>query len=327
MAVTLASRLQAVPIANPERIGFLLLPGFSMLDFASATEVLRDTNALLGREAYQWFAIAPSENVVQASNGLNLRADRTLHDAPRLDRLFVCAEVEVELGDSIKLHKWLRALERDNCRIGAIGAGTYVLAKAEMLKGRSCTAHWQLAPWLLEQFPDLKLSRHLFESDRGLLTCCGGTAVVDMFVRIIATTHGRDLIDQLTMDLQVDRLRSQDDEQQSAPLPELGSRPRKLQSAIRHMEATLETPLSPEWIAAQVGVTTRHLQRLFRLHTGASPGKFYMDLRLRRARLLLQQTRMPVLEVAVAVGFSSHSHFSKRYRERYGLTPVQQRAA
>ena len=148
-----------------------------------------------------------------------------------------------------------------------------------------------------------------------------------MFVRIIATTHGRDLIDQLTMDLQVDRLRSQDDEQQSAPLPELGSRPRKLQSAIRHMEATLETPLSPEWIAAQVGVTTRHLQRLFRLHTGASPGKFYMDLRLRRARLLLQQTRMPVLEVAVAVGFSSHSHFSKRYRERYGLTPVQQRAA
>jgi AraC family transcriptional regulator, glycine betaine-responsive activator len=327
MAAKLATRLRVVPPPGPERIGFLLIPGFSMLDFASATDVLGGANETLGRTAYQWQAISISGKQVEASNGIPIWVDVELGEVSRLDRLFICAEVEVKRGDNQAVHQWLRALERDECRLGAIGAGTYVLAKAELVRGRNCTIHWQLAPWLLEQFPNINLSKHVFESDRGLLTCCGGTAVVDMFVRMIASVHGREIADELSMELLVDRVRSQHDEQQSAPLAQLGSRPRKLQSAIRHMEATVETPLSPEWIASQVGVTTRHLQRLFRLHTGASPARFYMDLRLRRARLLLQQTRMPVLEVAVAVGFTSHSHFSKRYRERYGLTPVQQRAA
>lgn len=309
-----------------QQFGFLLLPGFSLLDLAAASECLNSANVLLGYEAYRWRTFAPGNQYATASNGITLRADCGTDKHVRATRMFVLAEQQPDEAGDTRLLGWLRALDKSGCKVGAIGAGTFVLARAELIRERTCTIHWQCAPKLREAFPGIALSGNVFAVDDGLLTCSGGTAVVDMLMRLVNHDHGRTIGEQLQSQLQVERARTESDPQQSVPIAAMNARPRKLQYAIRQMEAQLESPPSPDHIAAQVGVTTRHLQRLFQLHTGASPGRFYMNLRLRRARLLLQQTRMPVLDVAIAVGFTSHSHFSKRYREMYGATPVKHRA-
>ena len=314
-------------VHHPQRnFGFVLLPGFSLLDLAAATECLNNANALLGYEAYRWRTFALGTQHAVASNGITLRADCATDKPVHADRMFVLAEQHPETAGDAPLLGWLRMLDKGGCKVGAIGSGTYTLARAELIGERACTVHWQSAPKLCEAFPAIRLSGNIFAIDAGLLTCSGGTAVVDMLMRLVTHDHGRDICEQLQSHLHVERARTECDPQQTVPLVAINARPRKFQTAIRQMEAQLQTLTSPNHIAAQIGVTTRHLQRLFQAHTGASPGRFYMNLRLRKARLLLQQTRMPVLDVAVAVGFTSHSHFSKRYRERYGVTPVKHRA-
>lgn len=309
----------------PRHIAFLLLPGFSLLGFTNAVETLREANQLLGHRAYRWSTVSSDGRAVRASSELDLPVQSSVERVGPVNAVFVCAELDMDTGTTPVICRWLQRLDRNGTPLGALNAGTYVLARAQVLRGRRCTIHWEAAPLLAERFPDTAPTRRVFEVDRGLYTCAGGMSVLDLFVRVVSAEHGKPVGDALGMRLQIDRLRSSDDEQRSVPLPQLELRPLKLQGAIREMEATIDAPVSPEDIAARVGITTRHLQRLFRAHASASPARFYMDLRLRQARLLLHQTRMPVLEVAVAVGFSSHSHFSKRYRERYQRTPQRER--
>ena len=105
----------------------------------------------------------------------------------------------------------------------------------------------------------------------------------------------------------------------------LGVDNRKLIDSIHLMEAHLEEPLAQGALAAAVGISRRQLERLFRRHVGRPPNRYYMQLRLDRARRLLLQTDMAVVDVAMACGFVSASHFAKCYRRLYGVTPRQAR--
>ncbi len=91
------------------------------------------------------------------------------------------------------------------------------------------------------------------------------------------------------------------------------------------MENNIEDPISPSLLAKQVGVSTRQLERLFRRYLSRSPKRYYMELRLQKARHLLMQTDMTVINVALACGFASPSHFSKCYRVQYNITPYRER--
>jgi transcriptional regulator GlxA family with amidase domain len=91
------------------------------------------------------------------------------------------------------------------------------------------------------------------------------------------------------------------------------------------MEANLEDPISPAKLAEEVGISTRQLERLFRRYLARSPKRYYMELRLQKARHLLLQTDMSVINVALACGFTSPSHFSKCYRTHFSTTPYRER--
>jgi len=228
------------------------LPGFSLLDLAAATECLNNANALLGYEAYRWRTFALGTQHAVASNGITLRADCATDKPVHADRMFVLAEQHPETAGDAPLLGWLRTLDKSGCKVGAIGSGTYTLARAELIGERACTVHWQSAPKLCEAFPAIRLSGNIFAIDAGLLTCSGGTAVVDMLMRLVTHDHGRDICEQLQSHLHVERARTECDPQQTVPLAAMNARPRKLQTAIRQMEAQLQTPTSPNHIAAQI---------------------------------------------------------------------------
>jgi transcriptional regulator GlxA family with amidase domain len=158
------------------------------------------------------------------------------------------------------------------------------------------------------------------------MTCPGGTASLDMILNLIERRHGRDLAGEIADEFIQHRVRDGNDPQRMT----LESRTRigdpRLLSAISAMEKNLEEPLSLRQLCAVSGLSLRHLQRRFTEVLGRSPSAFYRELRLQRARRMLMHGSRSILEVAVATGFVSGSHFSRCYRAQFGRPPREEQA-
>ena len=219
----------------------------------------------------------------------------------------------------------IRRLDRNGAIIGAICTGTYLMAAAGLLDERRCTIHWENIDGLAEEFPLLEITNELFEIDDKRVTCSGGTASLDMILYLIAQVHGQSLAAQVSDQFIHDRIRDPSDRQRMELRSRLGVSHPKLLAVVGLMELGLEEPLSQTELAMKANLSTRQLERLFRKYLSTTPTRYYLNLRLAKARQLLRQTAMSILSIALACGFVSASHFSKCYREVYGRTPRAER--
>ena len=146
-------------------------------------------------------------------------------------------------------------------------------------------------------------------------------------LKLIATDHGNDLANNVADLLIYSSIRTDQDVQRLSIPTRIGVRHPKLSQVILLMEKNIEDPISPAELADIVGMSTRQLERLFRRYLNRSPKRYYMELRLSKARNLLMQTDMSVINVALACGFASPSHFSKCYRSHYNTTPYRERGS
>jgi AraC family transcriptional regulator, glycine betaine-responsive activator len=316
----------------PDRFAFVLVPNFSMIAFASALEPLRIANRMADRELYSWQIVSRDRGQVRASNGCIVTTDQSLADVAvgpgrSSPTIVLCSGLGAERIHDRELFAWLRRADRAGAMIGAVCTGAHVLAKAGLLEGYKCTIHWENLPGFMEEFPDAHVTADLFEVDRNRLTCSGGTAALDLMLHLIAAKHGQELAGKVSEQCLMDRIRQPHDQQRTPYRVRLGIHHPKLIGAIEMMEANVEEPLDQEMLARYVGLSRRQLERLFRKHLGRTPAQYYLELRLERARHLLYQTTLPVMNVAFATGFVSASHFSTCYRQLYGKTPRAERTA
>ncbi|MEX2517795.1 MAG: GlxA family transcriptional regulator [Paracoccaceae bacterium] len=314
-----------VEIPRTREFAFLLIESFSMIAFAAAMEPLRVANRMARRELYSWRVVSEDGGVVTCSNGTRVVADSGFVDLDRNAMIMVCGGVDVNRMTTRGVLTWLRKQERRGVAMGAVCTGAYVLAKAGLLDGVRCTIHWENRDSLREEFPDLELSNRYFERDGARWTSSGGTAAADMILHMINEEQGRELAALVVDQLALTPLRSAVDEQRLSVPARMGVRHPKLTAVIRRMEQNIEEPISPSILAEEVGMSTRQLERLFRRYLDRSPKRYYMELRLQQARSLLLQTDMTVINVALACGFTSPSHFSKCYRSNYDRTPYRER--
>jgi AraC family transcriptional regulator, glycine betaine-responsive activator len=310
---------------EPQTIGFLLVPEFSMLAFTSSIEPLRVANRVSGRTLYAWTIIGPGGDDVYASNGVGVTADAALPEKPPVDILCVCAGLRARNYASPAILAAMRDYARAGKMIGSVCTGSYLMARAGLLDQYRCTIHWEFVEAFAESFPGLDITATLFEVDRNRFTCSGGTAPIDMMIHAIAEDHGRDLAISVAEQLLHNFVREPHDTQRMPIKHRTGLKQPKLLAAIAHMEAHIETCVSIIDIAETINVSARQLERLFRTELCKTPSRYYLELRLNRARLLLVQTEMPILQVAVATGFTSAAHFSKTYKELFGRTPTNER--
>ncbi|GAB5467787.1 MAG: GlxA family transcriptional regulator [Rhodospirillales bacterium] len=312
-------------LSSPERFGFLLLPEYSTMSLSSILEPLRSANRLSARQLYDWTVLTPDGEAAVSSSAVRILPDESIETVERLDVLVVIAGMRPELQGDKRLLAVLRRLARQGCRLGAISTGSYLLARAGLLDDYRCTIHWEYIAGFQEAFPNLDVTDELFEIDRNRFTCSGGTAALDLMLSLIGADHGRDLATGVAEQFIHERIRDRHDPQRMALRARVGVSHPKLLKVIELMEASLEEPLLRSDLARQTGLSTRQLERLFRKYLGRTPTRYYLELRLQKARALLMQTSMSVLDVALACGFVSASHFSKCYREYYAKTPRQER--
>lgn len=304
---------------------FLLIEKFSMIAFAAAIEPLRVANRMARKRLYSWRIVTENGEFATCSNGARVMADSGFVDLDRGAMVIACGGVDVNRMATRGVLTWLRKQARRGVGMGAVCTGAHVLAKAGLLEGVRCTIHWENRESFREEFPELNLSNRYFERDGARWTCSGGTASADMMMQMINEEQGRELTAMVVDQLALTPLRTALDEQRLSVPARMGVRHPKLTTVIHRMEENIEEPISPVTLAAEVGMSTRQLERLFRRYLNRSPKRYYMDLRLQQARNLLLQTDMSVINVALACGFTSPSHFSKCYRAHFNRTPYRER--
>ncbi|WP_295045237.1 GlxA family transcriptional regulator [uncultured Paracoccus sp.] len=316
-----------MPSDKPRRFTFLLLERFTMLPFTAAIEPLRLANRAAGRELYAWRLVGPGQDWATCSNGARVAVDAGLDDTPpdRDDVIIVCGGTEIARAATRPVLTWLRRQARRGAVMGAVCTGAWILAEAGLLDGRKATIHWENHDGFAEAFPQVDLYRSVFVNDGNRLTAAGGTSSIDMMLHLIADAHGEALATEVADQMLHTTIRTNQDRQRLSIPTRIGVRHPRLAAVIARMEGNLEDPISPAQLAADAGMSTRQLERLFRRYLNRSPKRYYMETRLARARNLLMQTDMSIIEVALASGFSSPSHFSKCYRALYGGTPYRER--
>ncbi len=309
------------------RIGFVLIPEFSFLAFGSALDPLRMANQLSDKHLYDWTLISRDGHAVKASNGVMVPVDRSIEEVAGLDIILVCSGVNVHEHCHVEVMAWLRRQARKEVVLGALCTAGYLLAKAGVLNGYRCTVHWEHISSICEAllFPDVTFTSELFVLDRDRYTCSGGVAPLDMLLNVIARHHGARLSEGIAEEFLHERIRDFSDRQRTPLKVRLGSSQPKLVEAVTLMEANLHETLSLDELANHARLSRRQLERLFQRYLGCPPTRYYLDLRLGRARQLLLQTEMPITDVAIACGFVSPPHFTKCYHDRYGRSPRDER--
>lgn len=309
---------------RPRRYVFLLIPGFSMLGFTCALETLSLANRYAGgRQHYIWKLLSADGRPAAAWNGVTVEVDDGLIPLGRDDTLVVCAGEDAAAGSTRPVLAWLRRETRKGIAFGALSSGAYTLALAGLIAGKRVTTHWEYKTALMEMLPDITLEDGIYSVDGRVFTCAGGASSMDLMLHMINRDFGPDLADWVAEQMVYTAPRD-DGRSQRIPLQgRTGVGDRKLAQAIAIMRANTEEPLNPDTVARAAGLSTRQMERLFSRHLGTSPGRYYVSLRLEKARQLLRQTELGVSEVSLICGFVSASHFSRSYKAAFGVAPSQ----
>ena len=320
--------IKVVPATEkPRKFVFVLLPNFTLLSFASAIECLRISNRMSNKALYEWEILGENGEAITCSAGIEFQVDHDLIELNRDDTIMLCGGANVRAATTKRLLSWLRRESRRGLAIAGLCTAAFPLAKAGLLDGKRATIHWENQDSFAEEFENVELTKSVFVIEGNRMTTAGGTSSIDLMLRLIANDHGEDLANAVADQQIYSSIRTTQDVQRLSVPTRLGVRHPKLSQVIQMMEANIEEPISPSILAKHVAMSTRQLERLFRRYLSRSPKRYYMELRLQKARNLLMQTDMSVINVALACGFASPSHFSKCYRAHYSTTPFRERGS
>jgi transcriptional regulator GlxA family with amidase domain len=308
----------------PKRVGFLLLPGFSMVTLGAAADLLNSCGSSV-EPYHSVHLIGVDGGPVRSSTGFVVLPSQSIREASDFFLVLVVSNLEFSEFYDEAAAAWLRRQARSGCRIGALGSGSIFAAKAGLLDGYRCTTHWQLFGEFARRFPAVVLTRDLYSIDRDRLTCAGGTAALDLILAMIAQDHGHDEAAEAAELLLHTCIRPSNESQRMAVQWRFNLTDKRLVRAVMLMEETIETPASLPELAYGAGMSNRQFQRLFSRELGQTPARFYLELRLKHAQTLLQRSTGSILDVALECGFADPSHFTRQYRQLFGETPGQSR--
>jgi len=307
------------------KFAFLTLPRYSMIALSSAVETLRMANMVTGQAVYDWSIVSLDGLPTPASNGLQLAPTIALQQLGPVDILFVCGGVDVQVAASPKILSSLRRLAERRVPLGGLCTGGYALAKAGLLDKYRATIHWENLSALREEFPRILLNDQLFTIDRDRFTCSGGIAPLDLMLHLVKARLGERIAQLISEQFIVDRIRNDRDRQYVPLRAQIGVSQESLIHAAQLMEQNIEKPLSLDEIAAATDLSRRQIERLFKRHLNCVPKRYYLQMRLRRARELLLHTSLPIVDITAACGFRSTTHFSKCYHAQFGYPPSAER--
>lgn len=309
---------------------FLLLENFSMMALTSAIDALRTANVLAEAELFSYQLVSIEGTSICGDLGFSSVVDATLADLnlAQVDALVICGGLRVDLQAEPALTRFLRRPQIKTLALGSLWNGVFALAHAGLLEATPCAVHRENRASFRELFSKVELKDRAYVLHDGphnkLFTCAGGSSALDMMLELIVESQGKQFVRGICDILTCDRI---NDAGEPAFLhdPSEAQLPQNLKDVIALMENNMEEMLTPEEIAALVGITRRQVERLFQRYLGSTPTRHYLELRLKRSHQLLTQTQLSMSDISLACGFVSYPHFSKCYRQFFNKTPSSSR--
>ena len=311
----------------PFKISVLVTRHFNAAATMNCLDAFRAANYVRGHSLYTWDIWSEHGGRCPASNGTTLHT-KPIQDMPvtRDGMLLVSSSWTPEAYATSEILGFIRKMARAGNMLASLDTGIFLLAEAGELHGHRATCHYEHIDAFQENYPNVDVREDIMVFDRRIASCAGGSASLDFGLLLVRQKHGDNLANAAAKYLCHDHIRRPGTRQADARSEPLGAgAPAKVRLSIAMMEDHLETPLSLPELCKRAGISQRQLDRLFKLHVGASPAQYYRNIRLDRARGLVTQTQMSMTQVALASGFGSQDHFSRAYKARFGLPPSRDR--
>jgi AraC family carnitine catabolism transcriptional activator len=308
-----------------QKIHFLLIPGFSLFGLTSMLDPLRHANRTRGENLYEWQLVSESGGLISSSDSIEIMTNASIKEIQKCETLIIFSGSDPQSSISAALLGFIRQQSHFGADIGCQDTGAYIAAAAGILDGYRATMHWENYETTLEAFPRVTLVQELLVIDRKRFSCPGALSGLDMMLYLITTQHGKELATLVADELVYTHQRDHSEPQRRSLQIRLDSRNTNLIEAVQLMEQNIEEPLLISELAEHIGVSARELERLFKRHVEQTPKAFYRQLRLEKARWMLQQTKDSVTTIATACGFVSLSHFTRCYQQQFSKLPSRER--
>lgn len=310
--------------SNTQEVSIVVLSDSSMMSLSAVIDPLRAANRLSRLPLFNWKIISLDGDPIQLTCGVEIKADKALSVKDSGDLLFVIAGFDHALHASTKHIKTLAQIASKFKTICAIEAGTWVLAKAGIIRHQHVTTHWEDTEKLADKYPNLDVRNERYVIDGNIWSSGGAAPTLDMMLHYLRTTQNKSLaIDVASVFIYVDSSSATD--AQTISLGRLQQHEPRLAKAIHIMEANLEETLSTGEIAQQVNLSVRMLELLCKKHLGITPGSYYLRLRLQAARKMVLDSNLSILDIALRCGFMSQSALSRAFMKRYATSPLKLR--
>lgn len=299
------------------RIGLLVLPDFHVLALTTLS-VFEVANKEAGERLYDLHVLSESGGPVRASLGIDVATGPI--DASPYDTVLIGVGMEVPVT-SPGIVQHLRRSAGSTRRLASICLGSYVLGDAGLLEGRRATTHWLFAADFAARFPRCRVEiDRIFIEDGPFWTSAGMTAGIDLAVGLIERDHGAALARKVARGMVMNHRRAGGQSQHSALL-DLDTPNDRIQTALAHARRNLRDPLSIEDLARAACLSVRQFTRLFRAETGLTPARAIERLRLEAARFMLDQSRLPIEDVARETGFGNRERMRRAFLRAFGEAP------
>ena len=310
---------------SPLRVTLLVFSGSSIMCVASAVDPLRAANRVSGETLFDWKIVSIDGEPPITTSGLPIAVSGRFDPGEKTDVLAIVGGFGTKNQGTPALLAALRRTARSAQAVGGIEAGTWLVARAGLLEGRSATTHWEDMEDFATAFPGVDVRPDRYVIDGPVFTSGGASPTFDLMLHLIRSRLGMAVALDVASVFIYDQAKAATDAQPLVSLGRLDGYDPRLAQAIRLMEAHVEAPVTVEAIARRAGVTPRTLESIFRKSIGETPGAYYLRLRLTAARKLVMDTRIPMAEIAGRTGFSSAAAFSRAFSRAFGRAPVHVR--
>jgi Transcriptional regulator containing an amidase domain and an AraC-type DNA-binding HTH domain len=312
------------------RIVILAFPGVQPLDVIGPAEVFAGADVLEGGGAYNVEVVAkdPGAISVRGSGYSLVPKTTTARCRGPIDTLIVAGGTGVRAAEGDKaLIRWIRSAARRSRRVTSVCSGSFLLARAGLLEGKTVTTHWASTAELARRHPELTVDpKPIFVRDGNVWTSAGVTSGMDLSLALVEEDFGREVAVEIARWLVLFLQRPGGQAQFSSHLStQLAAREplRELQSWIAdHLDADLRV----EALAERASMSPRNFARFFRRETGMTPAAYVEVLRVERARQLLEEATDPVELVSAQCGFGTPETMRRAFSRRVGAAPAEYRA-
>jgi transcriptional regulator GlxA family with amidase domain len=325
-------RTDPEPVGRVTTVTVVVIDGFSMLSLAAIIEPFNQANRADGTDHFRWRLVGILRKSATASCGIEIELSDDLAswrpDASSLREhlVVVCAGNDVDRHVSSKTRSFLRGVARKGATLAGVGTGAWMIADADLLEEKECTIHWSKMPSFSERFRDTRVNGQRVHSDENIYTCAGEMASFDFSLDIIQARLGATKSTRLA-EYFLGNIIAPTSARQKLPKPLLHAAPRHpLVQAITVMENNIAERKTLNEIARISLISRRQLERLFVKYLKTTPAQYYIQLRLEWGKNLLEQTCIPVIDIAVASGFVTASHFSRSFRNLFSCLPSEIRS-